>query len=233
MSRRKARVTVAEIISGLVQSHGAESKLLAALRRADPSVGGLSVSKIKQWTRGRLPDEAAAKAIAVVLDANAPIFWKAYAAQNRLSIKRGAPDSSSVATEHVDINSISVLGVVWVGIRTDDLDALCKFYADVLRLHLVHRCKQDHAIFQTVNGDYVALYGPSTSHYKLFTHGPVVGFRVGDIVAARAQMEAQGIKFAGPTRSRENGRWKYAHYRGPDGNLYELVEENIWADFES
>jgi catechol 2,3-dioxygenase-like lactoylglutathione lyase family enzyme len=229
MSRRKEQPTVAALITALVKKHGGESQLSAALRRADPSVPRVPATKVRNWMRRTLPDEASAKAIAVLLDSGAATFWKAYVAETQGIKKRTELPS---ATPQADLNSISVLGVVWVGSRTDDLNAQCAFYSDVLRLHLVHRCKQDHAIFRTVSGDYVALYGPSTAHYKLFNSGPVVGFRVGDIIAARAQMEESGIKFIGPTRSRETGRWKYAHYRGLDGNLYEIIEEHIWSDFE-
>ena len=107
---------------------------------------------------------------------------------------------------------------------------MCAFYQDVMGLHLVHRCDRDHAVFRTDNGDYVALYGPLTGRYDLFSAGPVVGFRVGNIVAAKAEMESQGVAFLGPIHSKENGRWKYAHYRGPDGNIYEIVEETTWPE---
>jgi catechol 2,3-dioxygenase-like lactoylglutathione lyase family enzyme len=124
----------------------------------------------------------------------------------------------------------SVFGLSWVGIRTDDLERLCAFFQDVMGMHFVHHCAGDHAIYRMDNGDFVALYGPSTKRYETFSTGPVIGFRVGNIVSARASMEARSITFLGPTTVRDEGRWKYAHFRGPDKRIYELVEESPWAD---
>jgi len=50
-----------------------------------------------------------------------------------------------------------------------------------------------------------------------FDTGPVIGFAARDLPAAVAELQAAGIELlgeAGPT-------WQ--HFRGPDGNVYELV----------
>jgi len=45
---------------------------------------------------------------------------------------------------------------------------------------------------------------------------------VDDIASARAEMESQGIEFIGPTEVMEDG-YAWAHFRGPDGFIYELT----------
>jgi len=125
---------------------------------------------------------------------------------------------------------LSIFGLSWLGIRTERLDELSAFFERVLGMHLVHRCAGDHVIYRADNGDYVALYGPKqTKRFELFSTGPVVGFRVGNIVEARRAMEGAGVKFIGAIAAKDNGRWKYSHFRAPDGRIYELVEESPWA----
>jgi catechol 2,3-dioxygenase-like lactoylglutathione lyase family enzyme len=123
--------------------------------------------------------------------------------------------------------SLAILGLSWIGIPVQDVETMCAFCEDVLRLHPAHRCERDHAIYRTDNGDHVALYGPKSSRHDLFATGPVVGFRVGNIIAARAEMELRGIQFLGSTHIKDNGRWKYVHFRGPCGHIFELVEETL------
>ena len=56
-----------------------------------------------------------------------------------------------------------------------------------------------------------------------FTTGPVAAFAVEDIEAARTEMRANYIEFLGPTGG-EPGGYRWAHFRGPDGNVYELTQ---------
>jgi hypothetical protein len=45
---------------------------------------------------------------------------------------------------------------------------------------------------------------------------------VDDLNAARAELIAEGIEFLGPTGEGGGSRW--AHFKGPDGNTYELKQ---------
>lgn len=220
---KSARERVAEWVGILAKNHGTQLKLVRALVATDPSLDGLTREAVSAWVNARaLPEPPRAKALAQLLGENGDEFLDLI---TRARTER-APEPEPI----VDVvpRSISVLGIVWLGACTDDLDGTCEFYEEVLRLHLVHRCEKDHAIFRTVNGDYVALYGPQTDRYKLFTTGPVAGFRVGNIAAARAEMEQREVEFLGPTSATDGGRWKYAHFMGPDQKIYELVEEDPW-----
>lgn len=56
-----------------------------------------------------------------------------------------------------------------------------------------------------------------------FTTGPIPGFEVDDVVSARAEMEAAGIKFIGPIRGGPP-RNTWSHYYAADGNIYFICQ---------
>jgi len=95
---------------------------------------------------------------------------------------------------------MDVRGLGWSGTRTDQAEALASFYQHVLGLDLVHT--EPHSwVFELPDGQ----------------TGPVVGFEVTDLAEAVAALRAAGIELLG-----ESGpTWQ--HFRGPDGNVYELV----------
>lgn len=116
-----------------------------------------------------------------------------------------------------------IKGIVYLGVKTDKFEELYKFYKDTLKL------EQDHfepgfATFAMPNGDKVEIYGnndPNAPNHDHFTTGPVAGFEVDNIEAARKELESKGIGFIGPIQG-TNSRW--AHFRGPDGNIYEIKQ---------
>jgi catechol 2,3-dioxygenase-like lactoylglutathione lyase family enzyme len=219
-----ARQTIVTLVELLVKRLGSQAKLVRELERVEPLLQGLSREAVSAWVRGRaLPRNDAARALSMLLEDRGKEFLEAHRAAQQESRQRAA-----LQREGEEPRSICVLGLSWLGLRTDDMDAMCDFVEGVLRLHRVHRCEGDHALYRTDNGDFIALYGPKSTRYELFTTGPVIGLRVGNIRAARAEMEARGIQFLGSIHSKDQGRWKYAHFIGPDQTLYELVEEITW-----
>jgi catechol 2,3-dioxygenase-like lactoylglutathione lyase family enzyme len=52
--------------------------------------------------------------------------------------------------------------------------------------------------------------------------GRSIGFRVEALDDAIAELRSVGVAVDTPV---ENDRWRYAHFRAPDGRLYELVED--------
>ena len=46
---------------------------------------------------------------------------------------------------------------------------------------------------------------------------------VEDIVATRAEMEAKGVEFIGPTRSDPENGMDWTHFKAPDGHVYGLT----------
>lgn len=114
---------------------------------------------------------------------------------------------------------MEITGVRWVGIRTDRTEQTVAFFRDVLRLEP----KLGPVVgFKTANGDVIEVFGTDDREHAFFTTGPVPGFGVADVEAARRELEAAGIEFIGPIHADDDERW--THFRGPDGNIYELTQ---------
>ncbi len=115
---------------------------------------------------------------------------------------------------------MQIKGLSWVGIRTDKFDQMVSFFRDTLQIKSVIE-EPGFIAFDLPNGDTVEIFADWYETHKHFTTGPVVGFDVEDIDETRALMEKNGIEFIGSTDGDSKvSRW--AHFRGPDGNIYEL-----------
>jgi catechol 2,3-dioxygenase-like lactoylglutathione lyase family enzyme len=112
--------------------------------------------------------------------------------------------------------------LVWLGVRTKKFRESCHFYEKTLGLRAIHK-ESGFREYDLPNGDRIELFSTSKKSQKHFTTGPVAGFLVDDIVDARKEMEQSGIKFIGPIRSGSTSNW--AHFRGPDGNVYEITNK--------
>ena len=114
---------------------------------------------------------------------------------------------------------MEVKGLSWMGIRVSDLEAARSFFET---LGLEHRHSEGEMIaFGAKNGDTVEAFGPGDEDHRHFDSGPVVGFEVEDVEAARRELESAGFEFAGPIERGGGMRW--THFRGPDGMLFELT----------
>jgi catechol 2,3-dioxygenase-like lactoylglutathione lyase family enzyme len=115
-----------------------------------------------------------------------------------------------------------IKGISWVGIKTSDFEVMTRFFRDVLGLR-VNLEDSDFVDFDVSNGDTVEVFGPTDHESDHLRTGPVVGFFVDDIAAARAELEASGtVTFFGPTVEGGQG-WAWAHFVAPDGNIYEIT----------
>jgi catechol 2,3-dioxygenase-like lactoylglutathione lyase family enzyme len=111
---------------------------------------------------------------------------------------------------------MDVTGLGWCGTRTEHDEQLANFYEHVLGLRPVH-AEPGLRIFELPDGRNVEVFGPLYRGREHFDSGPVVGFAVRDLPAAAEELRNAGIELLGepgPT-------WQ--HFRGPDGNVYELV----------
>lgn len=115
---------------------------------------------------------------------------------------------------------MQVKGLVWLGVRTSKFDETVKFFKGVLNLRLTTE-RDGFAVLRLPNDDKVEVFGPQDEDHKFFKSNPVVGFLVDDIRRSREEMEAAGIEFIGPIHDSEHDSW--SHFRGPDGNVYELT----------
>jgi catechol 2,3-dioxygenase-like lactoylglutathione lyase family enzyme len=107
----------------------------------------------------------------------------------------------------------------WLGIRTGRLDEMARFFEGVLGLRPALR-EPGRVLFLLPNGDPIDLFDEGMERYRHFDTGPVVGLMVDDVDAARAELEAAGVADLGPVQRAEGFAW--AHFRGPDGTLFEL-----------
>ena len=116
---------------------------------------------------------------------------------------------------------MKVLGLGWLGSRTSEYATTVAFLKDVFQLTPEIE-ESGFAVFRLANGDTVEIFGTDDEHHQHFTTGPVAGFRVDDVRAAQAEMEAAGITFFGSPESSPDG-YSWSHFRAPDGNVYEIM----------
>lgn len=115
---------------------------------------------------------------------------------------------------------MKVKGLAWLGTRTPKLRAMLTLYQNIMGMNLTHQ-EPGFVVLELPNGDKVELFGDESSYNEFFTN-PVAGFLVEDIDSARAEMEAHGVEFIGETERTEDGN-AWAHFRAPDGFIYELT----------
>lgn len=111
---------------------------------------------------------------------------------------------------------MEITSLGWCGTRTGRCSELAHFYEQILGLRLVHT-ESDFWVFELPDGRHVEIFGTSYPGKEHFAPGPVVGFAVRDLPAAVDELRRAGVELLGepgPT-------WQ--QFRGPDGNVYELV----------
>jgi len=111
-----------------------------------------------------------------------------------------------------------VLGYTWAGVRTADLKAAERFFADVLGFSRIHG-GQGLVQFEVPSGQRFEVFGSENRYYQLHAC-PVLAFQVEDVRAARKELESRGVEFVTDIVGDESEAWTY--FRGPDGYLYEL-----------
>ncbi len=112
-------------------------------------------------------------------------------------------------------------GIVWLGIRTPQIEAMTVFLEGVLGLPVADRA-EDFVRFQLPNRDQLELFGHSMEDQQHFTTGPVPEFLVDDVERAQGELEAAGTEILLPVRF-WRGDYGSLHFRGPDGNVYGLL----------
>lgn len=108
----------------------------------------------------------------------------------------------------------------FLGVRTDAFAASTALYRDVLGMTPLHE-SPGAAWFAAADGAQIHVYDTSDEDHAFFDRGPVVGLVVDDFDATRAAMVASGIAFIGEPQ--RDGRSAWNHFRGPDGNVYEII----------
>jgi len=115
---------------------------------------------------------------------------------------------------------MKVKGLVWLGTRTAKFEAMVNLFQNIMGIPVSHQ-EPGFVVLDLPSGDLVEVFSEQSPYNAFFT-SPVAGFLVDDIASARAEMESQGIEFIGPTEVMEDG-YAWAHFRAPDGFIYELT----------
>lgn len=118
--------------------------------------------------------------------------------------------------------SIQIKGLTWLGIRTEKFEETCKFYEETLGLPVVST-EEGRRVYRLADGGAIAVFSEEFETHQHFTTGPVVALHVENVDEARTKLEAEGIEFLSPTRGTK-GITRWAHFRGVDGNIYEIAE---------
>ena len=108
----------------------------------------------------------------------------------------------------------------FLGVRTNAFEEMTALYRDVLGLELIVE-RSGAAWFKADDGTSIHVYAEDDDDHQFFGTGPVVGLVVDDFDASRVAMLAAGIGFIGDPQ--RDGGTVWNHYRGPDGNVYELI----------
>ncbi len=113
---------------------------------------------------------------------------------------------------------MEITGLGWCGTRTERAAELAYFYEHTLGQRLVY-AEPGFWVFELADGRHVEVFSPEYPGKKHFGTGPVIGFAVRDLPVAVEELRSAGVELLGepgPT-------WQ--HFRGPDGNVYELVAD--------
>jgi hypothetical protein len=73
------------------------------------------------------------------------------------------------------------------------------------------------------DGSKVEVFGPDSPISRHFTTGPVAGFLVDDVQGATAELRRAGADSLLESEVDDSGN-AWAHFRAPDGNIYEFTE---------
>ena len=113
-----------------------------------------------------------------------------------------------------------VIGVVWVGTRTEKFDETVTFFRDVLGVPL-QQVASDFAWSRMPNTSQLEVFGTTNADHDHFMTGPVPEFLVEDLPAALEELRAANIEILGEPHVEGTDGW--LHFRAPDGNVYGLT----------
>jgi glyoxylase I family protein len=119
---------------------------------------------------------------------------------------------------------MEIRGIGFVGSHTTAHEEKGAFLRDVLGLRQFALDGVGAALFATSGDDVLAVAPP---YEEDGSTERTIGLIVDDLDGAVGELHAAGVETDGIS---ENARWRYTHFRMPDGKLYELVEERPRPD---
>src|SRR6202030_279766 len=115
-----------------------------------------------------------------------------------------------------------IIGVSWVGVKTDQYEELATFFGSVFGLDPIVQ-RPDFTVFRLPDGDQLEIFGlEGPASREQFAHNEVVaGLLVDDIEQATVELRQAGVELIGPRGRGVNG-YAWQHFRAPDGKVFEL-----------
>lgn len=121
---------------------------------------------------------------------------------------------------------MKVLGVVWVGTRTEKYAETLAFFRDILGVPLTEP-EPDFGWSRMPDSSQFEIFGPSDTQHRHFSTGPVPEFLVEDLAEAIEELRAAQLEILGQPHL--EGRDGWVHFRAPDGNVYGLTAASTYA----
>jgi hypothetical protein len=110
-----------------------------------------------------------------------------------------------------------ILALTFAGTSTSHRTQMVSFLRDTMSIAEVQVAGIEANVFELPDGSTFAVASPG----GMGETGRSIGFLVEDLDVAVAELRAAGVTVG---EISENARDRYAHFRAPDGQLYELVE---------
>jgi catechol 2,3-dioxygenase-like lactoylglutathione lyase family enzyme len=112
-----------------------------------------------------------------------------------------------------------VRGLIWLGTRTDRHEEMVAFAERTLGLRPSER-EPGCAAFELPDGSLFEVFGPDHAGGGHPPEGAVAGLEVDDVAGAHEELAAAGVEVS---ELHAGEAWRWAYFRAPDGNLYEIV----------
>jgi catechol 2,3-dioxygenase-like lactoylglutathione lyase family enzyme len=112
-----------------------------------------------------------------------------------------------------------VKGLIWLGTRTHRYEETVEFAERVLGLGAGQR-DEGRAAFELPDGAVFEIFAPTHPGAGHPSSGAVAGFEVDDVGAAYEELVRTGVEVS---ELHTDGTWRWAYFRAPDDNLYEIV----------
>lgn len=115
---------------------------------------------------------------------------------------------------------MNITGVDFVTVPTRDFETASEFYGGLLGLRCSARWGSKPAAEFETGTLTIAVMQSDAFGIQFERHSHPIALHVDDVAAARGELEAQGVAFAGETM--DSGVCHMAHFADPDGNALML-----------
>jgi predicted enzyme related to lactoylglutathione lyase len=135
---------------------------------------------------------------------------------------RGRAWRSAWCALGVNLDSMRVKGLVWLGIPAGDYAAAVRFFGTTLGLEVAFD-EGNTAELTAGNGDRIQLFGPGHRSFEFYrSQGASIVplLEVEDLDQASAEVVRGGAELLGEPES--DGTWTWLTFQAPDGNIHSL-----------